>query len=259
MAAQEEVTLVIRARDRTRNAFRSVRRQIGRIGRALAGIAAVGLAALGAGAVSAARRFERLANAVRLLGVDLRELQAVQFLARDFGIQADEVVDLLDEIRARAGEALEPEGGEARDAFERLGFSADDLRQGPIRILEQLSDRISESTLSANELAAVLDQIGSDPARRLLPLLRQGNLRGRVQDVAGSERVADAETVRLGAEAVTQAAQALTEAQNRSANVFVDRVIPALNGLLQVNLGTRATLEVLQAIRRNTESGGTLE
>lgn len=256
MAAQEEVTLVIRARDRTRAAWRSIRRNgqraigiVARLGGAVAALA-------GGALISAARRFEDIANAARLLGVSVEELQGLQILGRRFGIDAATMVDLLDEIRARAGEAV-LEGGEAAEAFERLGFTAQDLRGTPVQILERLSDALADSTLNANELAATLDQIGSDPARQLLPLLRGGNLRGRIQEVR--PLTATPEAVETGAEATRRTAETLTVASNRFADA-ANAFIPVLRESFANNpigLGSRA-LELLEEIRRNTGEGDTL-
>ena len=227
MAAEKEVSLIIRARDRTRGVFRGVRRRVGRLGRLAARGFAAAAAAFGAGAIAIGRAAEQLSNASRLLSVSVEELGALQLIAGRFGIGAEQVIDLLDEIRARAGEAV-LEGGEAAEAFERLGLGPQDLEGNAIRILERLSDVIENTQLNANQLAATLDQIGSDPARQLLPLLREGNLRGRISEIAGTTRVRRREQVETAAEAARDA----RETGQVIGNELTNRIVPILDSAL---------------------------
>ena len=224
MAAEKEVTLIIRARDRTRTVFRRIRRGAGRLTRGLLRGLAAGAAAFGAAAVAIGKSAEELSNASRLLGVSVEELGAIQIVARRFGLTADEIVDVLDEIRARAGEALIEPIGEAVEAFERLGLAPRDLEGNALRVLERISDAVETTTLNSNELAATLDQLGGDAARRLLPLLRQGGLRGRVQELAGTTRVRRGEQVELAAQATRDA----REAGQVIGNEVTNRLVPAI-------------------------------
>ena len=209
MAAEKEVTLVIRARDRTRAVFRRLRRGIGDLLRRGSRLAAGLGAGLGAGAVAIGRSAEDLENGAALLGISAEELQAAQRVLARGGIRGlSESVDVLRDLSVRAAEARR-ESGEAREGFQLLGVAFDDLAGDPLQILGRLQQAVRElrGELTDGQIRQALDQIGGDALVELLPaLLRGGNIRTEIQQIADSDTVRSNEAVATSAEAsrVTQ-------------------------------------------------------
>lgn len=119
-------------------------------------------------------RVERLEDAAVRLNVPVQFIQELESLGdRVQGVDLDNLVEFLQDVNEKAIDAASG-SGEAAEAFELLGLSAEEFRDMDLR--EQflgIADAVAQATDKQAAIAAVM-KIGSDEATKLLPLLRQG-------------------------------------------------------------------------------------
>ncbi|MDT0635103.1 hypothetical protein [Spectribacter hydrogenoxidans] len=145
-----------------------VRRVLG----ALAGAAAFGALARGAGQV--VQNLEEVQRTALSLGESVEEVQELNFVFRQFGLDTNDVSDALNTLADRA---LDAQGGMASfiDDFALIGITVDDLRgKDPVQLFELFVDRISQIEDVTRRNAAAVRIFGDDLGRRLLPFLVDG-------------------------------------------------------------------------------------
>lgn len=157
--------------------------RIGPVGSGLAGLGAAGLAAAAgvtaavlaaAAALQQARGAvlfaEEITDAAGKINIGVEALQEWRFAAEEAGVAAADADSAIDSFQRKLGEAMA--GGRSVKWFERLGFSAADLKafEGTEDALDAVIDRIAGLGTEA-ERAAVADKLGLSP---LIPLVRQG-------------------------------------------------------------------------------------
>lgn len=186
--------------------------RLGPVGSGMAGLGAAGLAVAGgiaaaviaAGAAvqqaSEAMRFaDDLEDAAGKINIGVEALQEWRFAAAEAGATAADADSAIDGFQKKLGEAMA--GGRSVKWFERLGFSAADLKEfkGTEDALDAVIDKIAGLGTEA-ERAAVAEKLGLGP---LVPLVRQGS--DAIDDMRARARelgiVMDEEMVKRGAAA----------------------------------------------------------
>lgn len=235
MAAREEVTLVVRARDLTRSVFRRMRRRLAQLARVTATLG-VGL---GAGIVAAAARFSEsareLEQASSRLDLSSETLQGLIVLAAREGVDAQRLIDTLTQIQRRRGEALQDDTAEAAQAFERLGISIEELEGLNLEdLFFALADGIEQSRANAGELLADLERIGESGAAELLEVLRQGGgrLAGEINLLADRGALRTADEINRTAARRRELDEQLLVAQNRLATAM-EELTPVLIEMIE--------------------------
>lgn len=118
----------------------------------------------------------QVGDEARRSGLDLQTFQEWKFVAEQNRIGVDQLVDGFKELALRADEFVVTGGGSAAEAFDRLGFSASDLK----RRMEDPSDLMLEiiRRLGAMDKAAqirIADEVfGGSAGERFVELLEQG-------------------------------------------------------------------------------------
>lgn len=149
-----------------------------------AAIATIGTAAAGAAvAVSSAgiallkstsdqiTETDRWAKSLR---VSTQELMAWQFAAENAGISGDQIADIFKDIGDKIGDAVLNKSGDAVDALNSLGLSAEKLsRVTPDKQLLAIGEALSKINTNA-EKTTILESLGNDLSR-LLPLFDNNN------------------------------------------------------------------------------------
>ena len=232
MAARQQVELVIRARDLTRSVFRRIGRGLGNFRTQLLG--AVGGTALLRQLFGGARDIQNAADA---LGVSAERLQAVQLLGAGQGANTRDIVDALLQLQQAAADARR-EGGEARNVFERLGFTT--LPRDAVELFVALGEAVEASSQQVDELNADVSRLlGEEATRQFLGLFRRrgGTLRAEITTRAASADVRVAEEVAASAELSRQAQIELTTALNRFNSIIapeLPRLINALSDAVEI-------------------------
>ncbi len=200
----------IRSTTRINQALASVSTRVGDVGRAFAGslgmsAATVGITGFVAATKAAIESTANLSRQARMAGVDVEAFQELKFVAEQNKIGIDALTDGLKEMNLRADEFISTGAGGGAEAFQRLGYSSEELAQkikkpsdlfveiiGRMRQFERAAQiRIGDELFggSAGERFVELVDQGSEGLRENIRLAREMGL------VMNAEMVKQAEEV----------------------------------------------------------------
>jgi hypothetical protein len=112
----------------------------------------------------------------RTLNIGTTELQAFGLAASQVGFSSEKVADIFKDVSDKLGDFIATGGGEAKNVFERLGLSIEDLKgKAPDKALQLIVDQMDKLKGTAKELNQqekifLLEAIAND-ASKLIPLL----------------------------------------------------------------------------------------
>ena len=147
-------------------------------------IASMSVAAAGAAAAVSTAGFTLLKSTseqitetdrwAKSLNISTQELLAWQFAAEKAGVSGDQMADIFKDIGDKIGDAVLNKSGEAVDALNALGLSAEKLsKSSPDRQLLAIGDALSKIGTNA-EKTTILESLGNDLSK-LLPLFDNNN------------------------------------------------------------------------------------
>lgn len=114
---------------------------------------------------------DRWAKSLRL---STQELLAWQFAAEKAGVSGDQMADIFKDIGDKIGDAVLNKSGEAVDALNALGLSADKLsKTTPDKQLLAIGEALSKVSTNAGKIT-ILESLGNDLSK-LLPLFDNNN------------------------------------------------------------------------------------
>ncbi|MEQ5412277.1 phage tail tape measure protein [Enterobacter hormaechei] len=160
---------------------KQVQEDAAKSGAALAGI---GAAAVTAGLAVGAAGFQLLKSTskqitetdrwAKSLRISTQELLAWQFAAEKAGVSGDQMVDIFKDIGDKIGDAVLNKSGEAVDALNALGLSAEKLsKASPDKQLLAIGESLGKIGTNA-EKTTILESLGNDLSK-LLPLFDNNN------------------------------------------------------------------------------------
>lgn len=154
------------------------------VAKSSAALAGIGAAAIAAGLAVGASGFQLLKSTSRQIAetdrwakslqLSTQELLAWQFAAEKAGVSGDQMADIFKDIGDKIGDAVLNKSGEAVDALNALGLSAEKLSKvSPDKQL--LAIGVSLEKISTNaEKTTILESLGNDLSK-LLPLFDNNN------------------------------------------------------------------------------------
>ena len=182
----------------------------------LGGLAKAGLAGLATGIVAGGltgilSQIGQIANGIASIGdeakragVSTRVFQEWGFVAKQNRIGIDQMVDGLKELNLRADEFVLTGKGSAAEAFQRLGYSAEELKTklaDPSELLLEIIDRLGKFDKAAQ--IRISDELfGGSAGERFVELLDQGeaSIRTTIQRAHDLGVVLDEEIIEKAAE-----------------------------------------------------------
>ncbi|RRH71263.1 phage tail tape measure protein [Falsigemmobacter faecalis] len=135
----------------------------------------------------------------RRAGMSLQAFQEWRYVAEQTRVGVDQIVDGFKELSMRADEFVTTGGGSAADAFQRLGYSAADLKaklKDPSALMLEIVDRMKG--LGAAARLRVADEIfGGALAEQFGQLMEHGSggLRGLIAEAHSAGAVLDSELI----------------------------------------------------------------
>jgi hypothetical protein len=125
---------MVRSTTRINQALATVSSKIGEFGKAgigglVGGLAAGGIAGIVSQVHDVARAVAEVGDQAKIAGVNVQDFLELKFVAEQNRIGVDALTDGLKEMNLRADEFIQTGKGSAAEAFQRLGLSADALRQ----------------------------------------------------------------------------------------------------------------------------------
>ncbi|WP_380238296.1 phage tail tape measure protein [Klebsiella michiganensis] len=154
------------------------------VAKSSAALAGIGAAAIAAGQAVGASGFQLLKSTskqitetdrwAKSLQLSTQELLAWQFAAEKAGVSGDQMADIFKDIGDKIGDAVLNKSGEAVDALNALGLSAEKLSKvSPDKQLLAIGESLGKISTNA-ERTTILESLGNDLSK-LLPLFDNNN------------------------------------------------------------------------------------
>lgn len=154
------------------------------VAKSSAALAGIGGAAIAAGLAVGASGFQLLKSTskqiaeterwAKSLQLSTQELLAWQFAAEKAGVSGDQMADIFKDIGDKIGDAVLNKSGEAVDALNALGLSAEKLSKvSPDKQLLAIGESLGKISTNA-EKTTILESLGNDLSK-LLPLFDNNN------------------------------------------------------------------------------------
>ncbi|HIF0789879.1 TPA: phage tail tape measure protein, partial [Klebsiella pneumoniae] len=154
------------------------------VAKSSAALAGIGAAAIAAGLAVGASGFQLLKSTSRQIAetdrwakslqLSTQELLAWQFAAEKAGVSGDQMADIFKDIGDKIGDAVLNKSGEAVDALNALGLSAEKLSKvSPDKQLLAIGESLEKISTNA-EKTTILESLGDDLSK-LLPLFDNNN------------------------------------------------------------------------------------
>ncbi|EMG1026551.1 phage tail tape measure protein [Klebsiella pneumoniae] len=154
------------------------------VAKSSAALAGIGAAAIAAGLAVGASGFQLLKSTsmqiaetdrwAKSLQLSTQELLAWQFAAEKAGVSGDQMADIFKDIGDKIGDAVLNKSGEAVDALNALGLSAEKLSKvSPDKQLLAIGESLGKISTIA-ERTTILESLGNDLSK-LLPLFDNNN------------------------------------------------------------------------------------
>lgn len=167
-----------RASDKWR---KQVQKNVEGASKALAGMAAAAAAAGTAVGIAGYQLLKSTSNQMaeadrwaKSLNMSTQELLAWQFAAEKAGLSADNMADIFKDLGDKIGDAVLNKSGEAVDALNALGLSADKLSKvSPDKQLLAIGEALGKINTNA-EKTTILESMGNDLSK-MLPLFDNNN------------------------------------------------------------------------------------
>lgn len=221
---------MVRSTGRINQALASTSARIGGFGRAFVGGLAAGAATAAIGAVTTSLRqtvgaIAAVGDEARRSGLGVEEFQQWGFVAEQNRIPIDALADGFKELNLRADEWIVTGAGPAAEAFQRLGFTADDLAQrleDPSELMLEIIRRM-EGLDRAAQIRVADEAFGGSAGERFVELLGQGErgLRRTLDRAREVGAVMDEEMIQRAAELDRQFAALTTTVGNFGKGVAV--------------------------------------
>jgi hypothetical protein len=165
----------------------------------------------------------RIGDAAATAGVNVEQFQELKYVSEQSRIDVDAMTDSLKELSLRADEFIITGKGPAAEAFNRLGFKANELKdklKDPPKLLEEIADRAKDLD-SASRIRIFDELLGGTGAEKLTRLLSGGGdaLRNLRQEARETGAVLDADVIRK-AEELDRRFQALTSRVSNFGKAF---------------------------------------
>ena len=219
--------------DRLGSAFGGVIKQVGLLGAAfttLATVAGGGLILLGNQLAERGGQIEAMA---RTAAVTTDALQEMMYVGATRGVEGDALVDALKEMQLRADELIITGEGSAKEAYQRLGLTADAIAAGleePDRLLEEILGRLEDFDPGAQ--IRILDEVfggSGEQLQRLIGLGVEGirELRLEAREIGA---IITPEQLAIMYEYGT-AVKGLTDRYSGLQNMLAEKLLPVLTPL----------------------------
>lgn len=142
---------------------------------AAAATAAVGIGAAGLAVVkNTAQQVTEADRWAKSLKMSTQDLLAWQYAAEQAGLTGDNIADIFKDINDKVGDAVLNKSGEAAQALDTLGLSAEKLsQQSPDKQLLAISSALQKIPSQAGK-TNILESLGNDLSK-MLPLLDNNN------------------------------------------------------------------------------------
>jgi hypothetical protein len=140
------------------------------------GIAAGGIAGIAASVSAAAKGLASIGDEAKRAGLGVKAFQELKYVAEQNRIGVDSLVDGIKELNLRADEFITTGGGSAAEAFQRLGYDAETLRdklRDPSALFSEIIGKLGQLDKAAQ--IRIADEVfGGTGGEKFVQLIGQG-------------------------------------------------------------------------------------
>lgn len=210
------------------NATAGISKSLKGIGAAFAGgFVAGGLTQLVAQAGEAVKSIARIGDEAKRAGMSTRAFQEWGFVAQQNRIGIDALTDGFKELNLRADEFIATGKGSAAEAFQRLGYTAEDLKKklkDPSALMLEIFGKV-EGFDKAAQIRIFDELLGGTGGEQFVQLIGQGEdgLRRTIVRARELGLVLDDDVIRRA----TEVDRKFTELQDRTGNLFKAMIVDA--------------------------------
>lgn len=171
----------IRSTTRINQAMASVGTKMGAVGKAFAGglvggIVGGGIAGIISQIQSVASGVAQIGDEAKRAGLSLQAFQELKFVAEQNRIGVDSLVDGIKELNLRADEFISTGAGSAAEAFGRMGYSAEQLREklkDPSALFTEIIGKLQQLDRAA-QIRIADELFGGTGGEKFVQLIEQG-------------------------------------------------------------------------------------
>lgn len=259
-----DLTILLKAVDKTKSAFGTLETRMGRIGKiaktvgkAIAGIGAAAAAGFGKASAHGRELFEELGAMGRILGTTTQEADGLVLAIRQFvpGAGIERVRESLLTLEEGFFDA-HAESGPLFDLMKDFGANIDFNVEGPRQQLVEFLKVLRQLPKESDRTGAAIANLGGDDAKALIPLIRNIEsidsliltLSGNIENIPGI--ISEADQAEL--DRYTRSTNVLSDAWDRlgkEAFKLVDGPLASINETL-----AGITNRITDNIQRNTNA-----
>ncbi|WP_275789115.1 D-alanyl-D-alanine carboxypeptidase family protein [Pararhizobium gei] len=185
---------MVRSTNRINQALATTSTRIGSFGKAFAGgfvgsLTGLGLAGIVSGLGRVAQSVAEIGDQAKIAGVNIKAFQELKYVAEQNRIGVDALTDGLKELNLRADEFISTGQGSAAEAFRRLGYNAETLKEKlkePDKLFLEIIGKLEKFDKAAQ--IRISDELfGGTGGEQFVKLLDLGLERIRAQIKAANE------------------------------------------------------------------------
>ncbi|MBH0239132.1 M15 family metallopeptidase [Methylobrevis albus] len=214
-----------------------------------AGIVAGGVTGIVTRLGEVARGVATIGDEAKRAGVSVQSFQELRFVAEQNRIGVDALVDGLKELNLRADEWIQTGGGSAAEAFQRLGYTASELKEklkDPSALLVEIIGRL-ENLNTAARIRISDELFGGSAGERFVELVDRGaaSIRSTIEEANRLGIVLDSEVIERAAEIDRAFNKIAATVSTRLKGAIVDSAIGLqnfLNSFAEINEQTTANI-----------------
>ncbi|MFD1491029.1 hypothetical protein ACFSEZ_23795, partial [Ancylobacter vacuolatus] len=223
-----------------------------------------GFAGVAAAVRNAAAEMATLGDEAKRAGLSITAFQEWKFVAEQNRIGLDAMVDGFKELNLRADEFIVTGGGSAADAFQRLGYGAEDLKEklkDPSALMLEIIDRVGQLDKAA-QIRVFDELLGGSGGEQFVQLIDQGSagIKRTIERAHELNRVIGEDTVKSAVELDKQFRELSATVDTYLKTAIVDSAA-ALRGFLDMlkkpaDQGLTTIRDRLKEIERIASSSG---
>lgn len=140
-------------------------------------LAGIGLQEIVQRVADTATSVAKIGDEAKRAGLSSKAFQELGFVARQNRIEVDSLVDGMKELNITADEWIVTGGGRGAEAFQRLGYTADELKRkldDPAALLADIIDRVNRLVPLAGRARVFEDIFGGTGGEKFVQLIDQG-------------------------------------------------------------------------------------
>ncbi|WP_395774061.1 tail tape measure protein [Agrobacterium pusense] len=248
----------IRSTTRINQAMATVGTKIGAVGKAFSagvwgGIAGLGVAGVVGTLASLAKGISEVGDQAKIAGVNVKAFQELKYVAEQNRIGVDALTDGLKELNLRADEFILTGQGSAAEAFQRLGFSAEDLKkklEDPSALFTEIIGKLGKLSKAAQ--IRIADEIfGGTGGEKFVQLIDQGEagIRDTIKAANDLGIVMDQQLIERAAEVDRR----FNQIANTVGSTLKSAIVSAADSLAEFIDGFRAYQDQMSTTLQNTQ------